>query len=161
MNAVIIRGFNSDIIFDNSLKVRYGDIDTDYDRACEDGLIKPHKKTLEQQISWQKSRLARWQKNTPKTPTQVENKIFNIKNSSIKLQNLLYEQKRVSVEISKISKAKYSPTLIQALFDNKARYDSKQAQFKIGDKVHVLNDSRDAFMQTIYTKRCSCEIRRL
>lgn len=88
MNTTGYSSTDEQVKIGNPSKRRYGGLDVDYDKACEDGLIKPRVKTLAEQIEYQTNRLARWQRNVPKTKNKRANKIWNINRASIALENL-------------------------------------------------------------------------
>ena len=170
--------FSGENVIGNPSKRRYGDIDTDYDKWCEDGGKRRATPTLEQKIMLKKREVKKWVRYTPAAP-HISDKVIarrkQYKESQLRkahgeLKQLEYELSQrltpdqlfhmlqtTGVSLPKRSQyeAILKPALEFGLIEcNKHNHYSMakpKLPFAIGDKVRVKNTSRNAFMQTIYT----------
>ena len=165
-------------IIGNPSKRTYGDIDTGYDKWCEDGGKRRATPTLEQKIMLKKREINKWLdfEINPPSATQERQKRHSAygkrraDETSLELKQLEYELSQrltpdqlfhmlqtTGVSLPKRSQyeAILKPALEFGLIEcNKHNHYSMakpKLPFAIGDKVRVKNTARNAFMQTIYT----------
>ena len=170
-----IRGEN---VIGNSSKRTYGDIDTDYDRWCEDGGKRRVTPTLERRIMLKKREINKWLdfEINPPSATQERQKRHSAygkrraDETALELKQLEYElsQRLTTAQlfhmlqttgVSLPKRSQYEAILKPALEfglivrDQHNHYSMAKPKlpFAIGDKVRVKNTARNAFMQTIYT----------
>ena len=156
-------------IIGNPSKRTYGDIDTDYDRWCEDGGKRRATPTLEQKIMLKKREVEKWNKFVVSYPYLAFG-VGRLSEAQGELKQLEYELSQrltpaqlfhmlQTTGISLPKRSQYEAILKPALEfglivrDQHNHYSMAKPKlpFAIGDKVRVKNTARNAFMQTIYT----------